>query len=98
VATLARRHDPMDVEMQFVALVHDLARPLSDIYHGEVMAEIVRDMVWHNRYKVLQRHGDYQANVMYGHELDRSVPWDSDASKLCAWEFASFSKSWSYPM
>ena len=96
VATLAYRHDPFS-EMVFVGLVHDLARPLSDPFHGEVMAEIVRDMVSDVSYNVLRTHGLYQEAHIHGTELDTTTAWHTDGLTLCAWEIASFRKPWNFP-
>lgn len=96
VATLARRHDPDDIDAIFSALVHDLARPLSDPFHGEVIAEIVRDLVSHNWYRALQKHGDYQSDYIHGtYTVNESLPWHEHGKKLCAWEIRSFAKDWS---
>lgn len=95
VATLAKRHNPA-WENVFVGLVHDLARPLSDIYHGEVIAEIVRDLVSRKSYDVLRTHGQYQEWHIHGAKLDSSVPWHREGKALCAWEVASFAKDWAY--
>jgi predicted HD phosphohydrolase len=100
VATLARRHASEDTELIFMALVHDLARPLSDPYHGEVIAEIVRDMVGYENYHVLRTHGQYQAELIHGSEVSPTlsgVSWHRAAQRLCAWEVASFDKNWSLP-
>lgn len=103
VATLARRWatgvnwDPrygsdMIDQVTFMGLVHDLARPLSDPFHGEVIAEIVRDMVPEAHYHVLRTHGLYQAWIMHGEPvgIDFSVSWHRLAQALSAWEVASF--------
>lgn len=91
LATLAKRHDPSDAEMVFTSLVHDLARPLSDQYHGEVMAEIVRDLVSEKRYQVLRTHGHYLAVIAFriDYDLDPNAPWHADALKLCGWEVSA---------
>jgi hypothetical protein len=97
VATLARRHDPENNELIFMALVHDLARPLTDAFHGEAIAEIVRDMVSDETYHVLRTHGEYQAEVVHGSEVSPTlsgVPWHRAAQRLCAWEVGSFNKDW----
>lgn len=96
VATLAKRHRQLP-EVTFMALVHDLARPLSDPYHGEVIAEVVRDIVSEINYNVLRTHGEYQSAYIHGHEVDESVPWHNMAKSLCAWEVGSFAQDWSIP-
>lgn len=98
VATLATRHTN-DIQFQFAALVHDLARPLSDPYHGEVIAEIVRDMVDEDMYFVLKSHGQFQAAHIHETELSPLIlnaEWYDDAMALCAWEIASFAKDWKH--
>jgi hypothetical protein len=94
VASLATRHDPSDAEMIFTALVHDLGKPLSEPHHGEVIAEIVRDLVSEKRYQVLRTHAHYQAVHAFDvdYDLDLNAPWHEDAMKMCAWEIASFEK------
>lgn len=52
-------------EYAFVGLVHDLARPLSDVFHGEVMAEMVRDRVSAVSYMVLRDHGQFQDAIVH---------------------------------
>lgn len=94
VATMAKRYDS-EPTMVFIALVHDLARPLSDIYHGEVMAEIVRDMVDEKYYHVLRTHGQYQDWLLNGTKLDSTTPWYQDGMRLASWEMASFDVDWS---
>lgn len=96
VAWLARRHTG-DKEVTFAGLVHDLARPLSDPFHGEVIAEMVRDLVNHNVYKLLQTHGDYQSNYIHGTFVDESTPWHEMSKAFCAWEIGSFTKNWLGP-
>lgn len=80
-----------------MALVHDIARPLSDIYHGEVIAEVVRDMVDEDIYNVLRTHGEYQSRLIHGFKgipTFKDDPWNYLAEKLCAWEAFSFTKTW----
>lgn len=55
----------------FAGLVHDLARPLNDIYHGEIIAEVVRDRVPAYIYHILRTHGLYQEAIM--HNLENPV-------------------------
>jgi hypothetical protein len=95
VATLAKRHAPNDEELIFAALVHDLARPLSDPFHGEVIAEICRDLVREELYWVLRTHGEYQADYIHETDfVDETTPWHRTAVALCAWEIASFERNW----
>lgn len=94
VASLAKRHGAR-TEMVFAGLVHDVARPLSDIYHGEVIAEIVRDVVSDNAYMALRTHGDFQSAYIHGSVVPHQhQPWYGDAISLCAWEVGSFTKHW----
>lgn len=51
--------------LPFAGLVHDLARPLNDVYHGEIIAEIVRDRVPGYIYHLLRTHGEYQEAIMH---------------------------------
>lgn len=97
VSSLAFRHDPHS-EMVFVGLVHDLARPLSDIYHGEVIAEVVRDIVSDASYHALRTHGEYQSAYLHGSQIDVHPEWRKQATSLCAWEIASFDKDWRLPI
>ena len=96
VATLAKRHVPDEDEIIFMALVHDFARPLNDVFHGEVIAEMVRDMVSPRVYHVLRTHGAYQSWKIHGEpvDIDFAAPHHALAMKLCGWEFGSFSKDW----
>jgi hypothetical protein len=55
-----------DPQLHLAAIVHDLARPLNDVHHGEVMAEIIRDRVHPAVYYLLRTHGDYQHAVVHG--------------------------------
>jgi hypothetical protein len=108
VATLARRWiegahlDPhyanrLENQVTFMGLVHDLARPLSDPFHGEVIAEIVRDMVDDDIYHVLRTHGEYQARFMHKDPSmvrDPKARYVALAEAMCAWEIASFADIW----
>lgn len=80
-------------ELAFVGLVHDLARPLNDVHHGEVIAEIVRDRVSTGAYHVLRTHGEHQAAIMHGTRPPLgSAHWSSMARKLAAAEVKSFQR------
>jgi len=85
----------------FVGLVHDLARPLNDVHHGEIMAEIVNDRVSDEAYWVLRTHGEFQSaivhddpsyTVKYEHE-----PWYHWAKQLAAFEVRSFQNDYDGP-
>lgn len=81
-------------EAGFVGLVHDLARPLNDVHHGEVIAEIVRDRVTPRAYAVLRDHGAMQAAVVH----DSDFPphgWLDQA--LCSAELRSFDVDYTGP-
>lgn len=64
-AELLEHREKNNLWFPFMGLVHDLARPLNDIYHGEIMAEIVRDRVPGYVYHVLRTHGLYQEVIMH---------------------------------
>jgi hypothetical protein len=86
-------------EITFMGLVHDLARPLSDPYHGEVIAEIVRDMVEWDTYNVLRTHGQYQAAWVHkdpAEILEPNASWRYLGKALCAWEVGSFMTNWHF--
>lgn len=76
-------------ETAFVGLVHDLARPLNDVHHGEVIAEIVRDRVSDAAYQILRTHGEYQSAIVHGHELP-DHPWRREAAQFASIEAHSF--------
>jgi hypothetical protein len=60
--------DEAHPDLPFAGLVHDLARPLNDVYHGEIIAEVVRDRVDDLTYSVLKTHGQYQEAIMHGRD------------------------------
>ena len=99
VAGLACDADPRDgYDLTFVGLVHDLARPLNEIYHGEVMAEIVRDVVCDEAYQILRTHGEYQALLMRNAELPRGdESWRPLAKLFAELEMCSFSQVYAGP-
>lgn len=103
VATLAKKdyalrksiNSPRAHEENIImALVHDLAKPLSEEYHGEVIAEIVRHRVCRICYNVLRTHGQYQDAYFKKSIADKSVSWALEAYDLQAWEIESFSPTW----
>lgn len=96
-AALAGRHaaDPCGEEA-LLGLVHDLARPLNDVHHGEIIAEIVRDRVSAEAYQVLRTHGSYQTAIVHGTGFPIQ-PWSARARTLAAQELASFSTNYSGP-
>ncbi len=83
-------------ELAFVGLVHDLARPLSDVHHGEVIAEVVRDRVSEAAYQVLRTHGHYQAALLHDTPIP-DEPWTHSAVQLAAFEAASFAAGYARP-
>jgi predicted HD phosphohydrolase len=86
-ATRARRHDPADVEMVCAALLHDAARPLSDVHHGEVVAWLLKDRVRWAVFDALYRHGEFQSAMLHRRPLPLGPP---EALHLAAWDYASF--------
>ena len=78
-----------DDEAAFLGLVHDLARPLNDVHHGEIMAWIVRDRVSDTGYHILRTHGQYQSAIIHGHDLP-DHPWQRDAARFAGHEARSF--------
>ena len=83
-------------ELGFVGLVHDLARPLTDVGHGEVVAEIVRDRVSDHAYHLLRTHGAYQAALLHDTPVP-DEPWTRGAVQLAAFETASFAPGYARP-
>jgi len=81
-------------EAGLVGLVHDLARPLNDVHHGEVIAEIVRDRVSEAAYLTLRHHGEFQSAVIHG-----TPPPSADALDiaLCDAELLSFHQPYDAP-
>jgi predicted HD phosphohydrolase len=59
-ATRAERAGADDDQI-VMTLVHDAARPLSDVYHGAVIAEIMREHLRADCYHALVHHGTFQA-------------------------------------
>lgn len=74
-------------EMAFIGLVHDLARPLNDVRHGEVIAEVVQDRVSPAAYLALRDHGAHQSAIMHGTPAPNR---DRMAVQLAAFEVRSF--------
>lgn len=60
-----------DPQLHLAAIVHDLARPLNDVHHGEIVAEIVRDRVHPAVYHLLRTHGEYQDAVVHHHPFPK---------------------------
>lgn len=78
-------------ELGFIGLVHDLGRPLSEEWHGEVMAEIVRDRVSADAYHVLRTHGEFQTALNHGLPWPyEDAPWYRTARRFVGIEVRSF--------
>lgn len=75
-------------ELNCVAFLHDMARPLSDAHHGEVMAEILRDRISPPRYRLLRMHGHAQSILNSGRELP--VTMGPELRAFALWEVESF--------
>lgn len=91
-ATLAEQAGADD-ELVCCALLHDAAKPLDMVRHGEVIAEILRGSVSEARCEVLRTHGAFQADVVAGRVTDRHrwpTGWVDDALALQEWDAASF--------
>lgn len=86
-------------ELGFIGLVHDLARPLNDVHHGEIMAEMVRDRVSEDAYEILRTHGQFQSVIVHRETefpyVDRT--WFRAAQQLAGFEVLSFQNGYSGP-
>lgn len=97
-AALARKNFTGLLDGDFVALVHDLARPLNDVHHGEIIAEMVRDRVAGEAYEVLRTHGQFQAKVVHGGDWPyQEEHWQRAARRLAGIEVQSFSADYDGP-
>jgi hypothetical protein len=96
-----------DPQLHLAAIVHDLARPLNDVHHGEIVAEIVRDRVHPAVYHLLRTHGTYQDAVVHGRPYPKQP---ADVLTACephnlqrlalmfaACEAMTFDPAWEYP-
>lgn len=82
----------------FVGLCHDLARPLNDVHHGEVIAEMVRDRVSEDAYHILRTHGEFQSAVVHNTDWPhQEQPWFKTAQQLAAFEVRSFNVDYDGP-
>lgn len=80
----------------FIGLIHDLGRPLNDVHHGEVIAEMVRDRVSEMTYHILRTHGSYQAAIV--HKTAFPVEeWSKQARQLAGFEARSFADDYKGP-
>lgn len=83
-------------EAGFVGLVHDLARPLNDVHHGEVIAEIVRDRVSPEAYEALYDHGTMQSIYLRDGKIADAAATELDVA-LCKAEIESFRPGYDGP-
>jgi len=90
--TKALRHYPEDSEMIVAALLHDVARPMSDIFHGEVIAYILKDRVRPAIFEALMIHGELQDQMLKnGGKLGPGYHrLTAEATCLAAWDYTSF--------
>jgi predicted HD phosphohydrolase len=83
-----------------MALVHDAARPLNEVWHGEVIAEIMRDRIDPDCYEALRHHGAFQADIIRGTDVTerwREERWYPTARALAGWDAASFDPRYETP-
>lgn len=88
-------------ESGIIGLVHDLARPLNDVHHGEIIAEIMRDRVSEEAYQVLRTHGMFQASIVHKDKsLQPNLPEHafSVAGQLAGFELRSFRENYDGPV
>lgn len=90
MAGLCEQRQAHHPQLPFAALIHDLARPLNDVHHGEVIAEIVRDRVDPAIYEVLRTHGEYQDALMHGRPWPEHPEIQKLAIMFAACEAMSF--------
>jgi predicted HD phosphohydrolase len=91
-ASRAFRANASDEEV-VCALLHDAARPLSDVYHGEVVAYILRGHVSEDTFNALYHHGTFQADLIHGTKKAqefRGESWYPLARRLAGWDGQSF--------
>lgn len=69
-------------ELITAALVHDLAKPLDVVRHGELIANACRGLLPPVLLSVLMMHGDYVAVLNHGDTLDHN-PDDLPLVELC---------------
>lgn len=90
-ATKAFNHNAKDHEMVTAALLHDAARPLSDVRHGQVIAEALRDRVRRPVYEALYDHGVYQEALLHeDRRLNPAIEGHRESLLLASWDAASF--------
>lgn len=74
--------------------LHDAARPISDVYHGEVMAEVLRGRIDEDLVMALRHHGAFQSDIVHGTrdaERWKHEPWYREAQRLAVWDAHAFS-------
>lgn len=82
-----------DDDLVVAALIHDAARPLSDVWHGEVVAYMTRGKLRDGLFEALFWHGRFQTDYLHGSddtERFREESWYSDAVRLAGYDAASF--------
>lgn len=91
-ATRAERAGADD-EAVIAALVHDAARPLSDIRHGEIIALVMTGKLRNDLCSALWHHGLFQSDLIHGTrtaEAFAGSPWYADGQRLAVWDSRSF--------
>ena len=91
-ASRALRASASDEEV-VIALLHDVARPLSDVNHGEVIAYLLAPRLSSDAFEALFRHGTFQTDIIHGGRSTdqwRSRTWYPMARRLASWDAASF--------
>lgn len=79
--------------MVLACLLHDAARPLSAMWHGQVMAQILTGVVRPGLVDAIRHHGDFQFDLLFGTTRTHqwlTEPWYHDARDLAAIDAASF--------
>lgn len=95
-ATRAERAGAPDAEV-VMALIHDAARPIAEVYHGEVIAYVTRDRVPYDVFQALFHHGEFQSDLLHGTYKTyvwRGFEWYTTAQRLATWDAASFDPSY----
>jgi predicted HD phosphohydrolase len=96
VASRAVRDDA-DPDLIVAALLHDAAKPLTLVRHGEAMAEMLAGHVGPVAVEVVRRHGAYMADIVHGtRDADRwdEEEWHEQARRFARWDAASFDPSY----
>lgn len=91
-ATLAER-DGAPVEHIVMALVHDAARPVYDLNHAAIMAEIMRDRLPRACVEAIRHHSEFQSDMLHG--TLRTVrygiePWFELGQQLADWDASAY--------